>query len=170
MTRTRGPELSKEFKDYIYNEWTFKQRNAYQIAEQINGDSELMSKFGKTTPAGVTYHINIIRDEFEKTISETALDTYTAEFIRMRQGFEQDIAAYDNLIKLAKERDDLELELKIRRARHECKLDTFRMLQDAELPLQIKKLKKERDRLIPKQGVLKKLEGDSEQGNTTDNQ
>ena len=170
MTRTRGPELSKEFRDYIYNEWTFKQRNAYQIAEQINGDSELMSKFGKTTPRGVKYHIDIIREEFEKTISETALDTYVGEFIRMRQGFEQDIASYDDLIVLAHEKEDLELELKIRRARHEVKMDNFRMLQDAELPLQIKKLKKERDRLAPKKGVVKKLEGDSEQGNETTDQ
>jgi hypothetical protein len=91
LTRTRGPELSKEFRDYIYNEWTFKQRNAYQIAEQINGDTSLMSKFGKTTPRGVKYHIDIIRREFEDTISETALDTYVGEFIRMRQGLEQDI-------------------------------------------------------------------------------
>jgi hypothetical protein len=49
-------------------------------------------------------------------------------------------------------------------------MDNFRMLQDAELPLQIKKLKKERDRLAPKQGVVKKLEGDSEQGNETTDQ
>ena len=74
------------------------------------------------------------------------------------------------MIKLAKDKDDLELELKIRRARHEVKLDNFRMLQDAELPLQIKKLKKERDRLAPKQGVVKKLEGDSEQRDTTTDQ
>ena len=78
MTRTRGPELSKEFRDYIYNEWTFKQRNAYQIAEQINGDSELMSKFGKTTPAGVTYHINIIKDEYDGAAGKILnLDTAT---------------------------------------------------------------------------------------------
>ena len=168
--RTRGPELSKELKDYIYNEWTFKQRNAYQITEQINGDTQLMSKFGKVSVSGISYHIKQIQVEFEDTISETALDTYIAEFIRMRQGFEQDIAAYDNLIKLAKDKEDLDLELKIRRARHEVKLDNFRMLQDAELPLQIKKLKKERDRIAPKKGVVKRLEGDSEQGHTPTDQ
>ena len=170
MTRSRGPDLSKELRDYIYNEWTFKQRNAYQIAETINSDTQLMSKFGEVSVSGIRYHIQTIQEEFEDTISETALDLYTAEFIRMRQGFEQDIAAVDKLIDLAHDKQDLELELKIRRHRHEIKLDNFRLLQDAELPLQIKKLKKERDRLLPKEGVLKKLEGDSEQGNTTDNQ
>lgn len=170
MTRSRGPDLSKELRDYIYNEWTFKQRNAYQIAETINSDTQLMSKFGEVSVSGIRYHIQTIQEEFENAISETALDLYTAEFIRMRQGFEQDIAAVDKLIDLAHDKQDLELELKIRRHRHEIKLDNFRLLQDAELPLQIKKLKKERDRLLPKEGVLKKLEGDSEQGNTTDNQ
>jgi len=158
LTRTRGPDLSKEFKDYIFNQWVYKQRNAYQIANEINGDSELMSKFGKTTPAGIHYHIVRIREDLENTINESALDTYIGEFIRAKEGFDQDVAAIDDLIKLAHEKDDIELELKLRRHRHEVKIDRFRMLQDSELPLQVKKLQLEKKKLQPKQGIIKEVE------------
>ena len=167
MVRTRGPELSKEFKDHIFNEWTFKGKNAYQIANDVNNSTELMSKFGKTTPAGIHYHIVNIRKELEDTISEDALDTYIGEFIRARTGFEQDVSDVDQLIKLAKEKGDIELELKLRRHRHEIKLDSFRLLQDSALPLQVKKLKHERERYRPQKGVIE--DRTSDKGNTTDN-
>ena len=166
MTRTRGPELSKEFRDYIFNQWTFFSKNAYQIANDINNDSELMSKFGKVSVAGIHYHIVQIRKELEDTISEDALDTYIGEFIRAKQGFDMDVAAVDSLIDIAHGKEDLELELKLRRHRHEIKLDSFKMLQDSALPLQVKKLKYERERTRPKKGVIER--GVSQEGNSSD--
>jgi hypothetical protein len=150
MVRTRGPELSKEFHDHIATEYMFKGKNAYNIAEDINADTELMSQFGKTTPVGVRYHILKIQKDMEDTINEDAMDTYIAEFIRARAGFDRDIVDMEGLIRLAHEQGDTELELKLRRHRHEIKLDSFKMLQDSALPLQVKKLKKERERLRPK--------------------
>ena len=44
---------------------------------------------------------------------------------------------------------DKELYLKLARFRHEIKLDSFKMLQDSALPLQVKKLKMEREKLRP---------------------
>ena len=156
--RTRGPELSKEFKDYIFNQWMFKSRNAYQIADQVNKDTELMSKFGKTTPAGVHYHIKHIEKDLEDTINEDALDTYIGEFIRARTGFENDAAAVMELVddEMAKDKKDrnVDLILRLRRFNHEIKLDSFKMLQDSALPLQVKKLKAERNKLRPKKDVL----------------
>jgi hypothetical protein len=140
--------------------------NAHQIANEVNKDTELMSKFGKTTPMGVHYHIVKIRQELENTISEDALDTYIGEFIRAKEGLDQDVEALDGLISLAHEQADVELELKLRRHRHEVKLDKFRLLQDSELPLQVKKLKMERTKLRPPKpvpGIVNKVaEGDSE--------
>lgn len=166
MPRTRGPELSKEFRDHIFNCWVYRQMNAHQIANEVNKDSELMSKFGKTTPMGVHYHIVKIRQELENTISEDALDTYIGEFIRAKEGLDQDVEALDGLISLAHDQADVELELKLRRHRHEVKLDKFRLLQDSELPLQVKKLKMERTKLRPPKpipGIVNKVaEGDSE--------
>ena len=153
MTRTRGPDLSKEFHEYISTQWMFFGRNAYQIAEQINKDTILMSKFGKCSHAGVHYHIKQIEQEMENTISEDAMDTYIGEFIRARLGFEQDVIALEEIMadEKAKGFDDMdkELYLKFARTRHDIKLDSFKMLQDSALPLQVKKLKIERAKLRP---------------------
>lgn len=127
--------------------------NAYQISDEINKDTELMSKFGKTSVAGIHYHIIQIRKDLENTISEDALDTYIGEFIRAKEGFDQDVVAVDGLIEIAHDDNDLELELKLRRHRHQIKIDKFKMLQDSELPLQVKKLKHERLKLRPPKPV-----------------
>jgi hypothetical protein len=154
---TRNPELSKDFKNYIFNQWMFFGRNAYQIAETINKDNILMSQYGKTTPAGVHYHIKNIESDLENTISEDAMDTYIGEFIRARTGFENDVADVEDLMthEKAKGLDDMdkELYLKLSRFRHEIKLDSFKMLQDSALPLQVKKLKIERNKLRPKKPI-----------------
>jgi len=169
MTRTRGPDLSKEFKSYIFNQWMFFGKNAYQITETINKDTKLMSQFGKTTPAGVHYHIKNIEKDLEDTISEDAMDTYIGEFIRARTGFENDVADVEDLMKHEKEKglDDMDkdLYLKLSRFRHEIKLDSFKMLQDSALPLQVKKLKMERAKLRPPKPtaeIITKVEEDGE--------
>ena len=121
--------------------------------EKINKSTELMSKFGKTTPAGVHYHIKQIEKEMESTISEDAMDTYIGEFMRARTGFEHDVADIQTLMSHEKEKGledmDKDLYLKLARFRHEIKLDSFKMLQDSALPLQVKKLKIEREKLRP---------------------
>jgi hypothetical protein len=89
----------------------------------------------------------------ENSISEDALDTYIGEFIRARLGFEQDVIALEEIMADEKSKGfdnmDKELYLKFARTRHEIKLDSFRMLQDSALPLQVKKLKLERAKLRP---------------------
>jgi len=159
MTRSRGPELSKELHDHISSQWMFFGRNAYQISDAINKDTQLMSKFGKTSPAGIQYHIKQIQEEMENSISEDAMDTYIGEFIRARLGFEQDVISLEEIMADEKakgfENMDKELYLKFARARHEIKLDSFKMLQDSALPLQVKKLKMERAKLRPAQPMPK---------------
>ena len=168
LTRVRGPELSKEFHDYIFNQWMFFSENAYGIAEKINKSTELMSKFGKTTPSGVHYHIKQIEKEMEDSISEDAMDTYIGEFMRARTGFEHDTADIQTMMDHEKEKGledmDKELYLKLARFRHEIKLDSFKMLQDSALPLQVKKLKIEREKLRPTKPIPEviKSEGVSE--------
>ena len=153
MTRTRGPELSKKLHEYVSTQWMFFGRNAYQISDQINKDTVLMSQFGKTSPPGIHYHVKQIQQEMENSISEDAMDTYIGEFIRARLGFEQDVIALEEIMLDEKnkgmEEMDKELYLKFARARHEIKLDSFKMLQDSALPLQVKKLKMERAKLRP---------------------
>ena len=168
LTRSRGPELSKEFHDYIFNQWMFFSENAYGISEKINKSTELMSKFGKTSPAGVHYHIKQIEKDMENSISEDAMDTYIGEFMRARTGFEHDVADIQTLMSHEKDKGledmDKELYLKLARFRHEIKLDSFKMLQDSALPLQVKKLKMEREKLRPAKPIPEviKTEGVSE--------
>ena len=48
---------------------------------------------------------------------------------------------------------DKDLYLRLARFRHEIKLDSFKMLQDSALPLQVKKLKLEREKLRPAKAI-----------------
>jgi len=60
---------------------------------------------------------------------------------------------------------DKDLYLKLSRFRHEIKLDSFKMLQDSALPLQVKKLKMERAKLRPPKPtaeIITKVEEDGE--------
>nr|UVF62609.1 hypothetical protein [Yangshan Harbor Nitrososphaeria virus] len=146
-------------------------KNAYQITETINKDTKLMSQFGKTTPSGVHYHIKNIEKDLEDTISEDAMDTYIGEFIRARTGFENDVSDVEDLMVHEKNKglDDMdkELYLKLSRFRHEIKLDSFKMLQDSALPLQVKKLKMERNKLRPKKPVAEIINKVEEYGERT---
>jgi Tfp pilus assembly ATPase PilU len=85
------------------------------------------------------------------------MDTYIGEFIRARTGFENDVADVEEIMKHEKDKGmedmDKELYLKLSRFRHEIKLDSFKMLQDSALPLQVKKLKMERNKLRPKKPI-----------------
>ena len=155
--RTRGPELSKKFHDYIFNQWMFFNLNAYQITERINSDTELLSMFGKTTPAGVHYHIIQIEKDMENTISEDAMDTYIGEFLRAKTGLEQDVATIQEIMDDERKKGldvmDKELFLKYARFKHEIKIDKFKLLQDSALPLQVKKLKLERQKYRPQKAI-----------------
>ena len=167
MTRSRSPEKSKELHEYVSSQWMFFGRNAYQISDQINKDTELMSKFGKTSPAGIHYHVKQIQEEMENSISEDAMDTYIGEFIRARLGFEQDVIALEEIMQDERNKGldnmDKELYLKFARTRHEIKLDSFKMLQDSALPLQVKKLKMERAKLRPARPMPKVEDNGSSQ-------
>lgn len=160
MAGPRSPEKSKEFHDYIYNQWMYFGLNAYQISNQINADTKLMSQFGKTSALGVRYHIVKIRQELENTLSEDAMDTYIGEFLRGMEGYDQDVASIDTLIKHENgdslDEANKDILIRLYRLRHEIKTDKFKMLQDSALPLQVKKLKRERDKYRPK--ALPKIE------------
>ena len=109
-----------------------------------------------------------IEKEMEDSISEDAMDTYIGEFMRARTGFEHDTADIQTMMDHEKEKGledmDKELYLKLARFRHEIKLDSFKMLQDSALPLQVKKLKMEREKLRPTKPIPEviKSEGVSE--------
>jgi len=147
---TRGTEISKELHSYIRDLWVYKSMSCRAIANHINEDASLKSRFGKIDSSGVFYHIKQIRDEFEGTVSEDSLDTYVSEFIRLKESMDDDIEALDELKKSEEEsaNPSKELILKIMRERHQVKLNKMKLLQDVELPIRVKQLKRERDRKV----------------------
>lgn len=175
MVRVRGPELSKQLHQEIWNLWVYKGMNARMIAQHINSTSELMSKFGKVTPDGIHYHIKQIREELDNTVNEDALDIYVAEFIRKREQMEGEYEDVQKLIdeETVKDDKDKDLILRLFRFRHEVSVDQLKMLQDVELPLAVKKMKIERNKNLPQRGVLELEEDEdersSEQGDSSDN-
>ena len=56
------------------------------------------------------------------------------------------------------------------RLKHDVKIDKFKLLQDVELPIRVKKLKRERERMIVPLIIeeIKEI-GVSSQGNSEDN-
>jgi len=147
---TRGTEISKELHSYIRDLWVYKSMSCRAIANHINEDASLKSRFGKIDSSGVFYHIKQIREEFEGTINEDSLDTYVSEFIRLKESMDDDIEAIDGLMKEEKESENpsRDLILKMMRQRHEIKLNKMKLLQDVELPIRVKQLKRERDRKV----------------------
>ena len=117
-----------------------------QIANYINNDTSLRSEYGHISNEGVYYHIVNIRDELENTVNEDALDSYVGEFIRAKEGLDSDIEAVEDLISSEKssENPNPEIMIKLMKLKHEIKVDRFKLLQDVELPIRVKKLKRER--------------------------
>ena len=117
------------------------------IANEINATVSLRSRFGDIDQSGVFYHVQQIREELEDTINEDALDTYVAEFIRLKESLDADIEAVDDLLKTLKPKEnpeDRDVWLRTQRFRKELKEMKMKLLQDIELPIRVKKLKRER--------------------------
>ena len=170
----RRPELSDKLHKLIWDLWVYKNMGTRQIANYINNDTSLRSEYGHISNEGVYYHIVNIRDELENTVNEDALDSYVGEFIRAKEGLDSDIEAVEDLIASEKksENPNPEIMIKLMKLKHEIKVDRFKLLQDVELPIRVKKLKRERERMvgiIPVGKLEVKQDGLSEQGNTQDN-
>jgi hypothetical protein len=170
----RRPELSEKLHRLIWDLWVYKGMGTEQIANHINSDTALKSEFGEISSQGVYYHIVHIRDELEKTVNEDALDSYVGEFIRAKEGLDSDIEAIQKLIdnEQASTLPNKDILLKLMKLKHDVKVDRFRLLQDVELPIRVKKLKRERERMVGTVPVaqleVNKDERISEQGNTED--
>ena len=168
----RSPELSQELHKLIWDLWVYKGMGTQQITNYINSDTQLRSKYGEVSEQGIYYHIVQIRDELEKTVNEDALDSYVGEFIRAKEGLDNDIQSVQDLIDIEKNSPNPNIELiaKLMKLKHDIKVDKFKLLQDVELPIRVKKLKRERERLVNKTVKLEVKEiGVSQQGNSESN-
>ena len=137
----RDQQKSEEIRNKIRELYIFFHKSASSIEQELNSTVEFVSKYGKITVPGVNYHIQKIKEEYEKYIGEDAIDKYTAEFVRLQNSFDAEL---DDVDKMIKDSEDEDVVIKLMRLRHEIRLDKMKMLQDIELPLAVKKLKLER--------------------------
>jgi len=169
---SRSLEKSERLHRVIWDLWVYHGMGVQQIANHINSTNELKSEFGEVSQQGVYYHVVKIRDELENTVNEDALDSYVGEFIRAKEGLDSDIEAVDKLIQSEKSQElpNSETLIKLMRLKHEIKVDRFKLLQDVELPIRVKKLKREREKMIGTMPIAKLeiKDGVSEQGNAED--
>lgn len=169
---SRSLEKSERLHRVIWDLWVYQGMGVQQIANHINSNATLRSEFGEISKDGVYYHVVHIRNELENTVNEDALDSYVGEFIRAKEGLDSDIDAVEKLIALeqAQSLPNNETLIKLMRLKHEIKVDRFKLLQDVELPIRVKKLKREREKMIGTipVGKLEVQNGPSEQGNSED--
>lgn len=169
MPKSRSPELSEDLRKLIWDLWVYKSMGTTQIANYINNDTELRSKYGEISAEGIYYHVVKIRNDLERTVNEDALDSYVGEFIRAKEGLDHDIEDIQKLIEMEKSvtNPNKDLLVKLMKLKHDVKIDKFKLLQDVELPIRVKKLKRERERMtlaVPAEKAI----GFSEQGDTED--
>lgn len=106
-----------------------------------------------------TVHVYVAKIEREMLhyMDEDTFLKYIAEFSRTRATFDREIEEIDEMI------DKLDINVKEDKAviarlvdsRHQIRLDKVKILQDLELPLAVKKFKKERDEMHSKLVTLR---------------
>lgn len=136
-------------KLYIYRHLTLQ-----DITDHINGDPETVNKCGKTSRATVAYDLKKIKKEMENMVDGDGLDRYTAEFMRSCEFQDGEIS---DITKILATNTDLSMKDKIAlmQLRHRIEIDKMTLLSDREIPLTVKKLKKDRAELVDRLNVIK---------------
>lgn len=153
-SKARNEKKSKQLRDKIRTLYVYYGHSIHKIVEILNEEQPN----DKVSWHGVWYHVQKIQKEMEHSILPDALDRYAHEFVRLQSTLDGEI---ENLEKLETvldltQKGDKELKLKIETQKHNVRMDKMRMLQDIELPIVIKKLKKDRQiqlRTIPEEEV-----------------
>jgi len=141
----RGPEKSKELRDYIYDHYVMFHESQRAITRELNEDSKLKARFGPVDLSSVHYHVAKIRVDLENSLDFDALERYTAEYVRFQHSIETEIEDIERIIKLIDMDKEKEMWLKFKRHKKDLMETKLRALQDHELPLTVRKLKRERD-------------------------
>lgn len=122
------------------------------IVNTLNKDPEFIRLCGKISYASVQQHLSKIKREFEYSISDDAIEKYTAEYVRKMEFMDQEISDITNMLKNPNIKDDHRL--KLMRFRHDVVKDEIEMLTNRELPLSIKKINNDRRAKLDKLKVV----------------
>ena len=132
-----------EFKrDRIRKLWTYQHLNIADIVDTLNNDPEFVKKCGKTVYSTVQWNLKKIKAEYENNIDSDGLERYTAEFGRSVEFQDGEISDITKLL------SDTSLPMKDQIAlltlRHRIEIDKMTLMADREIPLTVKKYKKDR--------------------------
>lgn len=122
------------------------------IVTTLNNDPEFKRLCGNISYGSVQQHLAKIKREFEYSISDDAIEKYTAEYVRKMEFMDQEISDITNMLKNPNIKDDHKL--KLMRFRHDVVKDEIEMLTNRELPLSIKKMNLERRQKLDKLKVI----------------
>lgn len=104
----------------------------------------------------VHLYISKIEKEMAHYMDEDTFLKYIAEFTRSRATMDREIEEIDAMIDTLDNnvKGDKEVKVRLLTLRHQIRLDKMRILQDLELPLAVKKFKKERDTIHAKLNTI----------------
>ncbi len=143
----------EEYKrDKIRNLWVYMGLSIRSIADLLNKDPEFIRKCGSISVPTVQYWIKKIKGELENAIDIDGMERFTAEFVRTSEFMDSEVDDLTNMINSPNiKMDD---KIKLINLRHRVKVDQMTLLADRELPLTVKKYKKDRQKnlsLLPKE-------------------
>jgi hypothetical protein len=143
LART-GPQ-TEELHKYIFANYVWQGRGQSTILKQIEDDSTLRQRFGgEFTPGLISYHVKQINEELENSVDFDAMDKFVGEYLRYQQSLDSEIGDLEEMIRLVDKEKKPELWLSLKRFKKDLLDARIKALADHELPLAVKKYKKER--------------------------
>lgn len=145
-------------KEKIRSLYIFQHFSLRAIAETLSNDPEFVRiTGGKIAYPTVNYWVKQIKEELEKSTDSDGMERFVAEFIRKSEFMDGEISDLTKMI--ASPSLKMDDKIKLITLRHRIAVDQVTLLADRELPLTVKKYKKDRHamnaiKVIPQKGVL----------------
>lgn len=136
--------MTEELRKYIFAQYIWMGKGASTIVRQIENDPKLSQKFGDVSPATLSYHVKAINEELEESVDYDAMDKFVGEYLRYQQSLDNEIGETEEIIKLIDKEKEPQMWLSLKRFKKDLLDSRMKALADHELPLAVKKMKKER--------------------------
>lgn len=139
-------DRQKYKRDRIRNLYVYQHKSLRDIADFLNNDPEFKRICGTIAVPTVQYWVSKIKKELDNAISIDGLERFTAEFVRASEFMDGTISDISKML----ENPNLKQGEKITliNLRHRILIDKMTLLADRELPLTVKKYKKDREKFM----------------------
>lgn len=141
----RTAEQTESLHKFIFAEYIWLGKGQSSIVKKIEDDETLRRRFGgEITPQLISYHVKQITEELENSIDFDAMDKFVGEYLRYQQTIDNEINDVESMISLVDKEKNTVLWLSLKRFKKDLLDSRLKALADHELPLAVKKFKKER--------------------------